>query len=439
LDNRILIVEDDQDLLEALRITLKNAGFNVETALSAELALEMIKIKKFNIMVSDVNLGKMNGIELLQNVKKNFQEMAVILMTAYGKVADAVSAIQNGAVDYITKPFNANDLIHKVNAITKSSSITQDNIIHEDNQTKKIVDLATQVAQSDASVLISGESGTGKEIFAQYIHNTSKRKAHPFVAINCAAIPENMLESILFGYEKGAFTGAYQSTMGKLEQGNNGTILLDEISEMPLFLQAKLLRVLQEREVERLGAKKMTKLDVRIIATTNRKLAQEVAEGTFRKDLYFRLNVFPLHIPPLRSRLDDIIPLSTYFIQKYTHDNPKFSLSMDAKKKLVSYSWPGNIRELQNVIQRAIILSKNNLIEAADLSFEEKEQVFESSDNENNNDLADQLIDKENDLILKVLQKHAGNRNASADELGISPRTLRYKLSRMKKMGIIFS
>ncbi|MBI2791115.1 MAG: sigma-54-dependent Fis family transcriptional regulator [Gammaproteobacteria bacterium] len=439
MDNRILIVEDDQDLLEALRITLKNAGFNVETALSAELALEMIKIKKFNIMVSDVNLGKMNGIELLQNVKKNFQEMAVILMTAYGKVADAVSAIQNGAVDYITKPFNANDLIHKVNAITKSSSITQDNIIHEDNQTKKIVDLATQVAQSDASVLISGESGTGKEIFAQYIHNTSKRKAHPFVAINCAAIPENMLESILFGYEKGAFTGAYQSTMGKLEQGNNGTILLDEISEMPLFLQAKLLRVLQEREVERLGAKKMTKLDVRIIATTNRKLAQEVAEGTFRKDLYFRLNVFPLHIPPLRSRLDDIIPLSTYFIQKYTHDNPKFSLSMDAKKKLVSYSWPGNIRELQNVIQRAIILSKNNLIEAADLSFEEKEQVFESSDNENNNDLADQLIDKENDLILKVLQKHAGNRNASADELGISPRTLRYKLSRMKKMGIIFS
>jgi two-component system response regulator FlrC len=360
-------------------------------------------------------------------------------MTAYGKVADAVSAIQNGAVDYITKPFNANDLIHKVNAIAKSSCVTQDNIIHEDAQTKRIVELATQVSQSDASVLISGESGTGKEIFAQYIHNSSKRKAHPFVAINCAAIPENMLESILFGYEKGAFTGAYQSTMGKLEQGNNGTILLDEISEMPLFLQAKLLRVLQEREVERLGAKKMTKLDIRIIATTNRKLAQEVAEGTFRQDLYFRLNVFPLHIPPLRSRIDDIIPLSTYFIQKYTHDNPKFTLSMDAKRKLISYSWPGNIRELQNVIQRAIILSKNNHIEAEDLSFEEKDPIFNSPVSENNNDLAEQLIDKENDLILKVLQKNAGNRNASADELGISPRTLRYKLSRMKKMGIMFS
>ncbi len=436
MDNRILIVEDDRDLLEALSVTLKNAGFIVDIAMNAESALEQVKEKRFSIILSDVNLGKISGIELLHNIKSNFNDIAVILMTAYGKVSDAVGAIQNGALDYITKPFDANVLIEKINNVIKKSIITPDSIIHQDLKTQKIVELATQVAQSDASVLISGESGTGKEIFAKYIHDTSARKNNAFVAINCAAIPENMLESILFGFEKGAFTGAYQSTMGKLEQGNMGTILLDEISEMPLFLQAKLLRVLQEREVERLGAKKVIKLDIRIIATTNRHLAMEVEKGNFRKDLYFRLNVFPLHISPLRTRVNDIIPLSIHFINKYANENQRFSLRSAAKEKLLSYSWPGNIRELQNVIQRAIILSKNNVIEDINLVFEDKPEMDATSTDSKKEVLSEQLIDAENDLILKVLERFQGNRNASADELGISPRTLRYKLSRMKKMGI---
>ncbi len=436
MDSRILIVEDDKDLLEALSVTLKNAGFIVDMALNAESALEQVKEKRFSVIISDVNLGKMSGIDLLHSIKSNFNDIAVILMTAYGKVSDAVGAIQHGALDYITKPFDAKDVIEKIRSVISKSIITPDSIIHQDVQTQKIVELATQVALSDASVLISGESGTGKEIFAKYIHDTSSRKNNAFIAINCAAIPENMLESILFGYEKGAFTGAYQSTMGKLEQGNMGTILLDEISEMPLYLQAKLLRVLQEREVERLGAKKVIKLDIRIIATTNRQLAMEVEKGNFRKDLYFRLNVFPLHISPLRSRLNDIIPLSIHFIKKYSNENQNYSLTSAAQAKLLSYSWPGNIRELQNVIQRAIILSKNNIIEDCNLIFEDKPVMNASCAESKKEALSEQLIDAENDLILKVLERFKGNRNASADELGISPRTLRYKLSRMKKMGI---
>jgi len=330
--NNILIVEDDKDLLEALKITLQNAGFNVDFALSAESALQQMKEKHFQVVVSDINLGKTNGLELLANIKKNFYTVAVILMTAYGKISDAVMAIQSGAMDYITKPFDAEQLICKINQVIKPVT-TSDNIVHLDDKTKQLIGLASQVAGSDASVLISGESGTGKEIFAKFIHDNSVRKDNPFVAINCAAIPDNMLEAILFGYEKGAFTGAYQTTEGKLEQGNLGTILLDEISEMPLTLQAKLLRVLQEREVERLGGKKLIKLDIRIIATTNRVLSKEIEAGNFRQDLYFRLNVFPLHIPPLRQRQADIIPLSEYFVGKYAQ-GILVELSLSAKTKL---------------------------------------------------------------------------------------------------------
>jgi len=431
--NNILIVEDDKDLLEALKITLQNAGFNVDFALSAESALQQMKEKHFQVVVSDINLGKTNGLELLANIKKNFYTVAVILMTAYGKISDAVMAIQSGAMDYITKPFDAEQLICKINQVIKPVT-TSDNIVHLDDKTKQLIGLASQVAGSDASVLISGESGTGKEIFAKFIHDNSVRKDNPFVAINCAAIPDNMLEAILFGYEKGAFTGAYQTTEGKLEQGNLGTILLDEISEMPLTLQAKLLRVLQEREVERLGGKKLIKLDIRIIATTNRVLSKEIEAGNFRQDLYFRLNVFPLHIPPLRQRQADIIPLSEYFVGKYAQ-GILVELSLSAKTKLLSHSWPGNIRELQNVIQRAIIFSNGNAITENHIIFDEKAVAIEEATS-SHLELAEQLTDKENDLILKVLEESKGNRNICAEKLGISARTLRNKLSRMKKMGI---
>ena len=434
MNNKVLIVEDDAALQDALKMTLQRANFIVETAINAETALNKVQDSQYDLILSDVNMGKISGIEMLHRLKAQGYDTPVILMTAYGKISDAVNVIQNGACDYIPKPFDAKELIAKINTHIKSKQVTSDNIIHEDNSTKKLVELALQVAQSEASVLISGESGTGKEVFAKLIHDNSSRKAAPFVAINCAAIPENMLESILFGYEKGAFTGAYQSTMGKLEQANGGTLLLDEISEMPLVLQAKLLRVIQEREVERLGAKKVVKLDIRIIATTNRELAKEVEMGHFRKDLYFRLNVFPLTLLPLRERKEDIIPLAYYFIKKYAPQGQMYSISDEARKKLVSYTWSGNIRELQNIIQRAIILSKNNVIEPINVIFE---QIYTPSISmQSKNDLNSELAQTEHDLILKVLEKYQGNRNSTADELGISPRTLRYKLSRMKKMGI---
>lgn len=430
---RVLLVEDDQDLLDALKLTLENASFIVDAANTSVLAMQLLKNKQYDIVLSDINLDKMSGIDLLNYIKKSDYQAAVILMTAYGKIDDAVFAIKNGAVDYITKPFVANDLISKLNKI-KLYHHSSKELICEDPHMRKLLDIASQVAGSDASVLISGESGTGKEILARYLHEHSLRKNQPFIAINCAAIPDNMLEAMLFGYEKGAFTGAYQSTQGKLELANGGTILLDEISEMPLGLQAKLLRVIQEREVERLGGNKLIKLDVRFISTTNRALAKEVETGTFRKDLYFRLNVFPLHIPALRERTLDIIPLANHFIQQFSNQS-QMILSEQAILKLLAYQWYGNIRELQNVIQRSIILARNNLILPDVILFENTSSNETNSDNSNDS-LEVKMADKENDLILQVLKECKGHREQSANKLGISARTLRYKISRMKKMGI---
>lgn len=430
----ILLVEDDQDLLDALKLTLDEC-FTVDTANSSVTALQLLKSKQYDIVLSDINLDKMSGIDLLQYIKKNDIQSAVILMTAYGKIDDAVFAMKNGAVDYITKPFVAHDLIVKLNKIKLYHGKDQKALICEDQHMKKLLDIASQVAKTDASVLMSGESGTGKEVLARFVHDNSLRQQQPFIAINCAAIPDNMLEAMLFGYEKGAFTGAYQATPGKLEQANGGTILLDEISEMPLNLQAKLLRVIQEREVERLGGTKLIKLDVRFISTTNRALAKEVELGNFRKDLYFRLNVFPLHIPALRERTADIIPLTKYFIDKFSTQS-SIMLSDKAKVKLLAYEWFGNIRELQNVIQRAIILARNNIIEPDVILFEQTTAGNSSSSISTNDSLEVKMADKENDLILEVLKECNGHREQSATKLGISARTLRYKLSRMKKMGI---
>lgn len=433
--SKILLVEDDQDLLDALKLTLEEESFSVDAANSSAMALQLLKTKQYDIVLSDINLDKMSGIDLLQYIKKNDIQSAVVLMTAYGKIDDAVFAMKNGAVDYITKPFVANELIQKLNKIKLYHGNQQKELICEDLHMRKLLDIAAQVSKTDASVLMSGESGTGKEVLARYIHENSLRQHQPFIAINCAAIPDNMLEAMLFGYEKGAFTGAYQATPGKLEQANGGTILLDEISEMPLGLQAKLLRVIQEREVERLGGQKLIKLDVRFISTTNRALAKEVEEGNFRKDLYFRLNVFPLHIPALRERTADIIPLAKYFIEQFSTQS-SIMLSDKAKVKLLAYEWHGNIRELQNVIQRAIILARNNIIEPDVILFEQASTEMPASRAQSNDSLEVRMADKENDLILQVLKECNGHREQSATKLGISARTLRYKLSRMKKMGI---
>jgi len=304
--------------------------------------------------------------------------------------------------------------------------------------------LASKVAQSDVTVLLYGESGSGKEVFAQFIHYQSNRAEQPFVAINCAAIPENMLEAVLFGYEKGAFTGAYQATAGKFEQAQNGTLLLDEISEMDSALQAKLLRVLQEKEVERLGSDKMIKLNVRVLATTNRNLKIEVKEGRFREDLFYRLSVFPMQMPPLRERVADIIPIATKLLNRHAgFPEEALTLSMSAQQKLLSYAWKGNVRELDNVMQRALIFKDGDEIHSQHIHLEidehEEQAVILETACENNphqSELVNGLKNREQQIILEALEAGNGSRKYAAEKLGISPRTLRYKLARMRDSGI---
>ena len=321
---------------------------------------------------------------------------------------------------------------------------SQQELIAEDARSIELVNLAHRVAASEVTVMLSGESGTGKEVIARFIHRNSSRKDAPFVAINCAAIPENMLESALFGYEKGAFTGAYQAYPGKFEQAQGGTLLLDEISEMDLGLQAKLLRVLQEREVERLGGREPVPLNVRVLAATNRKLRDAVNTGKFRQDLYYRLNVFPLSIPALRDRPGDILPLAKYLVRNYARGEDLPKLSAGAEHCLQSFSWPGNVRELENVIQRALILGNGSTIEAADICLDDDELSFASLDDAQSDAVADtsKLLEqdlkvKEQELILRALEAGNGSRKDAAARLGISPRTLRYKIARLRDAGMV--
>ncbi len=306
---------------------------------------------------------------------------------------------------------------------------------------QRLLELARRVAVSDCTVLIWGESGTGKEVLARYIHRRSSRAQGPFVGVNCAAIPENMLEAMLFGYERGSFTGAHAAHPGKFEQAQGGTLLLDEVTEMPLGLQAKLLRVLQEREVERLGGRETIDLDVRVIATTNRRLREEVASGRFREDLYYRLNVFPLAIAPLRLRRDDVLPLAMQLLTAHCRPGePIPALSAEAAHRLLTYPWPGNVRELDNLLQRALILLNGSVIGAEHIQFELANEVppgtLEPTEECSVASLAGSLIQAERDLILDALKSGQGSRREAAERLGISPRTLRYKLARLREAGV---
>ena len=362
-------------------------------------------------------------------------------MTAFGTVEDAVNAMRYGAVDYLQKPFSAQLLTEKINKFIKNDLIIEDGEpIAQDPKSQALLSMALKVAQSDVGVMISGESGTGKEVLAHFIHDHSARRKQPFIAINCAAIPEQMLEATLFGYEKGSFTGAYKSTAGKFEQAQGGTLLLDEVSEMPLSLQAKLLRVLQEKEVERIGSSKVISLDVRILATTNRLLKEEVAAGRFREDLFYRLNIFPLQWHPLRERKNDIIPLVNYLIRKHCqHKEPVVPvISSAAQKLLLAYSWPGNARELDNVIQRALVLQVQGIIEPEHLQLSVNLN-YNKSDAEDTKDSKDlnNLQSNEFEFIKKTLQEHSGNRQQVAALLGVSERTLRYKLAKMREEGYV--
>lgn len=438
----VLIVEDDAALRDALCATVQLAGFAVEPASDGRAAMQLIDDHDFDLVVSDVQMQGMDGNALLQKIKASMPALPVVLMTAYGTIEKAVDAMRAGAADYLVKPFEAEVLVDMMRRYLPYIDGDPE-VIAEDAATRKLANLAKRVAATDATVMISGESGSGKEVFAQLIHRHSERSDGPFVAINCAAIPENMLEASLFGYEKGAFTGAYQAHAGKFEQAEGGTLLLDEISEMDLGLQAKLLRVLQEREVERVGGKEVISLDVRVLATTNRSMREEVAAGRFREDLFYRLNVFPLHLAPLRQRQADILPLAIRLIQRYCPAGRALpNLSRAAQQALLDHSWPGNVRELDNVIQRALILLNGNQIEVEDLCFEldvaiDRQTASETAAMEESveNALDSGLKCREFELILSALRDH-GSRKEAAERLGISPRTLRYKLARMREQGI---
>ncbi|MDO6476473.1 sigma-54 dependent transcriptional regulator [Alteromonas sp. 1_MG-2023] len=439
----ILIVEDDAGLREALNDTLKLADYRVVAAASAENALIQLAAEKVDLVVSDIQMGDMNGLTLLKNIKARYPQLPVLLMTAYATIDDAVQAMRDGATDYLSKPFAPEVLLNLVSRYAPAHKIESRTPIAADPGSLRLLELSRKVAGSDATVMVLGPSGSGKEVLSRYIHDQSSRAAEAFVAINCAAIPENMLEATLFGYEKGAFTGAVQACPGKFEQAQNGTILLDEITEMDLALQAKLLRVLQEKEVERLGGRKTIALDVRVIATSNRDLRQAVEAGEFREDLYYRLNVFPVVWLPLAKRPGDIVPLAEHLIQRHTGGQRESTLRLSgaARNKLVQYDWPGNVRELENVIQRALILCDGEVIESSDLmidmaatlashSIQADEVVTDDSK------LGSELRHQEHQIILDTLQLCKGKRKEVAEKLGISPRTLRYKLARMREEGI---
>jgi two-component system response regulator FlrC len=436
----VLVAEDDPTLREALCETLELAGYQVESASDGESALEIMQQKPVGMVVSDVQMRPMDGHELMTQVKSTYPSIPVLLMTAYGNIEKAVSAMREGAVDYLAKPFEAKMLVEKVEkaVLNTDQDAEHDGVVADDSKSRKLLELAKKVASSDVTVMIGGESGTGKEVFAQYVHRNSNRADGPFIAINCAAIPDNMLEAVLFGYEKGAYTGAHNSAPGKFEQAQGGTLLLDEISEMSLNLQAKLLRVLQEREVERLGGRKMIPLDVRVLATSNRILREEVAAGRFREDLFFRLNVFPLYLEPLRKRTQDIIPLAELFLNRHCDKQgiTGKKLNKEAQKVLIAHSWPGNARELDNVMQRALILSSGNEIGRDDLAFNEESETTSPEQDASKGRLNEDLRSVEEQMILDTLRDENGSRKNTAAKLGISERTLRYKIARLRDAGV---
>ncbi len=443
----ILVVEDDDLLREALCDTLMFVGYRVEFACNGIEALALLHRKPVDLVVSDVQMAAMDGHALLQNIKSTWANLPVVLMTAFGCVEKAVEAMRDGAADYLIKPFEAEVLIEMVSRFaTAKGSADAGEMIAQDPRAQQTVELARRVAASDATVMLSGESGTGKEVLARFIHDSSSRCDGSFVAINCAALPETMLESILFGYEKGAFTGAHQARAGKFEQAQGGTLLLDEISEMDVALQAKLLRVLQEKEVERLGGKGAIALDVRVLATTNRDLRGEVSAGRFREDLFYRLNVFPIVLAPLRERRGDILPLVRRFIEEQSREDQSVALSAQAEKMLTAYAWPGNIRELHNVVQRAMILLSSDTLTAADIHLEDPgshlsllpvcEAPESTREQEDGSALGNDLRNHEQQIIVDALKAEHGRRKETAERLGISPRTLRYKLAKLRDDGI---
>jgi two-component system response regulator FlrC len=422
MKTNILVVDDDLHMRLALKESLSKAGYAVSVAEDGLRATEVIKRGSCDLVITDVRMPHKSGIDLLESVRETSSLVPVILITAYGTIQDAVKAIKEGAFDYIQKPFNTETLY---GVVKRALGVNRGKIIYVSRAMRDVLWNAARVARSDTTVFILGESGVGKELVAKYVHENSERRSGPFIPVNCAALPDNLLESELFGYERGAFTGAVAKKPGKFELADKGTILLDEISEMDIRLQAKLLRVLQEKEIEIIGSRYPKKVDVRVIATSNKDMKKCVEEGKFREDLYYRLNVFPVMVPPLRDRKEDVPILVGYFLTKFSQGKDT-SVCDEAMEFLKDKTWKGNVRELENTIARACILSDYSVVKLTHLQdLESRKEVRVGS-----------VRDMEMNLILDTLRQLNGNRTQAASILGITVRTLRNKIREYKGLGI---
>ncbi|MFZ5980703.1 MAG: sigma-54-dependent transcriptional regulator [Candidatus Zixiibacteriota bacterium] len=438
----VLVVDDDKLVNEFITATVQRAGYECSSVFSGEEALELFEKQTFDIVLTDFKMKEMDGITLLGKIKDLNPDVEVVIMTAYGTIQNAVKAVKRQAYDFLQKPVSPEHLEHILSRISEQLQIKTENaimrkdlacrfqnIIGKTKIMREIFDQIQTVSQARSTVMITGASGTGKELVARAIHLTSDRRDNPFVKLNCAALPENLVEAELFGYEKGAFTDAKKTNRGRFELADGGTLLLDEISEMPLNLQSKLLRVIQEKEFERVGSSATISVDVRLIATSNRNLKEYIAAGKFREDLFYRLNVIPIFLPPLNERLEDIPVLVEHFIDKYNRENNKNVKGIEPAvlKLFLKYSWPGNVRELENLVERAVVTTKNEYL--TDDDFPSELAIGQIGDDLTGLEFPIKLEEGNRYLILKTLERFNGNKTRAAEALGISTRTIRNKLA----------
>lgn len=445
---KILVVDDETEMRMALGATLKREGHHCQLVDNGISALDLFEKVEFDMVITDVKMPRMSGLDLLREVKARKPNTLVIMITAYGTIDNAVECMKENAFDYLLKPFSAEILTSTINrafrsevpegpsaakapAPAPSRSIRERRIITQNKEMQELLAFVENIAYSKSTVLIAGESGTGKEMVARYIHQCSPRADKPFVAVNCAALPEGLLETELFGHEKGAFTGAAAKKDGKFELANRGTLLLDEVSEMSLPLQAKLLRVLQEHEIDKVGGREPIPVDVRVIATSNAQLKKRIEENAFREDLYYRLNVIPLSLPPLRDRKEDIPVLADHFLEKYCRENGKTitGIAKETYDALHNYHWPGNVRELENTIERAVLVCRGDTLLPAHPFLGNQPDTPKRAEASANPAFRGTVYDMERELIHQTLDEVGGNKTKAAEKLGISIRTLRNKLA----------